>query len=118
MKGLDIISPTWFQLQNSKGDLMNRAYSGYVKWAHEKGYKVWALLSNDFQDAEMTSKFLKDDKAIENFTRQILAYASLYNLDGINIDFENFLSKGQGFIYPLYRNYNPKIKRTGACGFR
>jgi hypothetical protein len=113
MKGLDIISPTWFQLQNSKGDLMNRAYSGYVKWAHEKGYKVWALLSNDFQDAEMTSKFLKDDKAIENFTRQILAYASLYNLDGINIDFENFYQRDRDLFTRFIEIITPKLKEQG-----
>jgi spore germination protein YaaH len=113
MNGLDIISPTWFQIQNSKGDLMNRAYSSYEKWAHEKGYKVWALLSNDFQDADMTSKFLKDDKAIENFTKQILAYASLYNLDGINIDFENFYQKDRDLFTRFVEIITPKLKEQG-----
>lgn len=113
MKGLDVISPTWFQIQNSKGDLMNRAYSNYEKWAHEKGYKVWALLSNDFQDAEMTSKFLKDDKAIENFTKQILAYASLYNLDGINIDFENFYQRDRDLFTRFIEIITPKLKEQG-----
>lgn len=113
MKGLDVISPTWFQVQNSKGDLMNRAYSSYEKWAHEKGYKVWALLSNDFQDSEMTSKFLKDDKAMENFTKQILAYASLYNLDGINIDFENFYQWDRDLFTRFVEIITPKLKEQG-----
>lgn len=113
MKGLDIISPTWFQIQNSKGDLMNRAYSSYATWAQEKGYKIWALLSNDFQDAEMTSRFLKNDKAIENFTKQILIYASLYNLDGINIDFENFYQKDKEAFTRFIEIITPKLKEQG-----
>lgn len=113
MKGLDVISPTWFQVQNSRGDLMNRAYSAYATWAHENGYKIWALLSNDFQDAEMTSRFLNDDKAIENFTKQVLAYASLYNLDGINIDFENFYQKDRDAFTRFIEIITPKLKEQG-----
>ncbi|MDQ2087701.1 glycosyl hydrolase family 18 protein [Herbivorax sp. ANBcel31] len=113
MPGVNVISPTWFQLKNSKGDLINRAYSSYTKWAHDEGYKIWALLSNDFQDAEMTNKFLNDDRAIENFTKQILAYSSLYNLDGINIDFENFYQSDKDAFTRFVEVVTPKLKKQG-----
>jgi len=40
-------------------------------------------------DPDLTSKFLANQEAQEHFIRQILIYSGLYELDGINIDFEN-----------------------------
>jgi hypothetical protein len=56
--GLDVISPTWFEVSDVKGNLTNRASAGYVEWAHKNGYKVWALLSNNFNSADQTGIFL------------------------------------------------------------
>ncbi|TYQ15083.1 UNVERIFIED_CONTAM: putative glycosyl hydrolase [Acetivibrio alkalicellulosi] len=113
MKGLDVISPTWFQLKNQEGDLINRAYSKYVEWAHDNGYKVWALLSNDFQDPDMTSKFLNNTESRENLIKQILAYSALYKLDGINIDFENFYERDRDAFTQFMRELTPILKEQG-----
>jgi len=58
------------------------------KDAHDKGYKVWALISNSF-DPDMTQVFLADESAQDRAVRQLLMYTALYDLDGINVDFEN-----------------------------
>lgn len=86
--GLDVILPTWFTISNAEGMVLNKADQRYVTDAHEKKYKVWALLSNGF-DRELTRKILQDVTAQEIVIRQIVLYVSLYNLDGINLDFEN-----------------------------
>lgn len=86
--GLDVILPTWFTIVNAEGLVLNKADQRYVADAHEKRYKVWALLSNGF-DRELTRKILQDANAQENMIKQIVLYVSLYNLDGINLDFEN-----------------------------
>jgi spore germination protein YaaH len=86
--GLDVVLPTWFNLTDANGGMANRASAAYVEAAHKKGYSVWALFSNSFSKA-LTTEFFKDEKAMNICIARILAYSKLYNLDGINIDFEN-----------------------------
>lgn len=113
MDGLDVLSPTWFQLENEQGGLINRADAKYVEWAHQNGYKVWALLSNDFQDPAKTKKFLGNTDARDNTIRQLLTYASLYKLDGINIDFENVNKSDRDALTQFVREVTPMLKEQG-----
>lgn len=112
-EGLDVVSPTWFQLENKTGNLINRAYKGYVDWAHEKGYAVWALLSNDFNDPQMTHEFLSNTDYRDNLIRQVLAYAALYELDGINIDFENVNIEDRDLLTQFAREITPLLHEQG-----
>jgi len=86
--GLTVISPTWFAVTDGRGTVASKADWKYVQDAHDKGYKVWALISNSF-DPDMTKVFLADESAQDRTVRQLLMYTALYDLDGINIDFEN-----------------------------
>ena len=113
MEGLDVISPTWFQLVNKEGDLINRANAKYVEWAHKRGYQVWALFSNTFNDAEMTGEFLNNTDSRDNAIRQLLSYASLYKLDGINIDFENINIEDRDALTQFVREITPLLKEQG-----
>jgi spore germination protein YaaH len=113
IEGLDILSPTWFEVTNTKGDLINRADPKYVQWAHENGYKVWALFSNGFGDIKLTSEFLNDTDARDNAIRQLLAYTALYKLDGINIDFENIYKKDRDALTQFVREVKPLLKQQG-----
>lgn len=88
IESLDIVVPTWFSVVSEDGIVVNNADRKYVDEAHKKGYKVWGLVNNSF-DPKLTSKILKDEKVRKNIIGQLLMYASLYDLDGINIDFEN-----------------------------
>ena len=88
LPGVGVISPTWFTLLDESGRVSNRASVSYVESAHAKGYRVWALVSNGFKK-DMTKKFLASKKAQDLFIANMLAYASIYRLDGINIDFES-----------------------------
>ncbi|EOC99745.1 glycosyl hydrolase family 18 protein [Caldisalinibacter kiritimatiensis] len=88
IEGLDIISPTWFSIVSENGYVVNNGDINYVQEAHEKGYKVWALIDNGF-DRDLTKQILASEEAQKNIINQILVYSSIYDLDGINIDFEN-----------------------------
>ena len=88
LPGLNIISPTWFNLIDGSGLMANRASVSYVEEAHNKNYQVWALVSNGFNKAN-TTQFFKNESAKKYFVARLLAYSKLYNLDGINFDFEN-----------------------------
>ena len=113
IKGVDVISPTWFQVIDEEGGLINRSYSGFVEWSHEKNIKVWALISNDFGDPDMTKKILNNSDARDNIIRQVLAYVSLYNLDGINIDFENIYKIDKDAFTQFVREITPLLKEQG-----
>jgi len=114
MPGVDVISPTWFELQKEPGEpIINRADSRYVEWAHNNGYKVWALFRNDFNSSENTSKFLNNTDYRDAAIRELLTYASLYKLDGINIDFENIKVSDRDALTQFVRELAPLLKEQG-----
>ncbi len=82
-----MLAPTWFALIDEKGGMSNRGSVAYVRAAHDRGYRVWALVTNSFNKAR-TTKFLADGAAQNRFIAQLLACARIYGFDGINVDFE------------------------------
>ncbi|MBN2897145.1 MAG: hypothetical protein JXO44_00110 [Clostridia bacterium] len=84
---VDVVSPTWFAL-NVDGIVINEASYDYVVKAHEKGYKVWGLYSNSFKP-EWTKALFESENYTDQSIAQLLIYSALYDLDGLNFDFEN-----------------------------
>lgn len=111
-KGLDVLSPTWFSISDETGLIKNIADKRYVDWAHSQGYQVWALLSNSF-DAKITHATLSNTDTREYIIKQILALASLYNLDGINIDFESVAKEDGDYYLQFIREITPYLKKQG-----
>lgn len=113
ISGLDVISPTWFQVVAEDGELKNHADGKYVEWAHNNGYKVWALFSNGFGDPLKSGNFLNNTDARDNAIRQLLAFAALYKLDGINIDFENLRDSDKDALTQFVRELAPLLREQG-----
>lgn len=93
-EGLNVISPTWFNVKNEEGMLESRADLAYVERAHELGLEVWGLFANAHPNASEAVEIdelelLKDYGNRTNLIRQIIMYAKEYKLDGVNIDFES-----------------------------
>lgn len=88
--GVNVISPTWFELKGTDGDVRSIADLDYVRWAHQNGYQVWALFGNlgSGYTKAMTHEVLSSTAKRKEAIKQMLAYAAVYELDGINIDFE------------------------------
>lgn len=107
MQGLQVISPTWFQLQE-EGLVVNRADKSFVDWAHSKGYQVWGLFNNQFSP-ELTHAFLHDADLRIKVMKQLLSYIDLYELDGINVDFENMYLKDQAAFVQFIRELAPLL---------
>lgn len=93
MKGLNVISPTWYKMKDSKGNTKSLVSQDYIKWARERNYKMWVLVSNTFNDIQMTSDFLNDVYSREAFIKNTLIEFKKYDFEGINIDFENIYMK-------------------------
>ena len=44
VSGVNVISPTWYYIQDTAGNIGNIASADYVALAHERGLKVWGLI--------------------------------------------------------------------------
>jgi spore germination protein YaaH len=112
MPGLNVVSPTWFHLADIPGEVENRADMRYVNWAHSRGYQVWALFSNSF-DPERTSVVLRDSALRDKVISQLLIYADVYKLDGINVDFENVYLADGPYLTQFMRELTPLLHSQG-----
>lgn len=112
MPGLNVVSPTWFYLADDDGTVGNKASHAYVNWAHERGYQVWALFSNDF-NPDRTRAVLSDYGKRLNVIRQLLHYAEAYRLQGINIDFENVYMEDKEMLTQFVRELTPYLHEQG-----
>jgi spore germination protein YaaH len=111
-KGLDIISPTWFSITDGRGTIESKADISYIEWAHKNNLAVWALIDNSF-DPDITHEFLESSETRENIIRQILMYAELFHLDGINIDFENINLEDKRLLVQFMRELVPIMHEAG-----
>ncbi|WP_105616697.1 glycosyl hydrolase family 18 protein [Vallitalea okinawensis] len=109
--GLEVISPTWFSL-NDNGGLNSIASHSYVNWAHSEGYEVWPLIDNQF-DSSLTHEVLSNPEKRQNLIDDIVDSAVAYNVDGINIDFES-VGKDTGPYYVQFiKELAPTLRRVG-----
>lgn len=89
VKGMNVISPTWFKLYGNTGGFDSFADTGYVNRAHEMGLEVWALIENiEHADVIDMSELLSSYRARQSLIANIMEELDAYDIDGINIDFE------------------------------
>ena len=88
MTGVNVISPTWFYLTDTAGNIANIASADYVAQAHDKGLQVWGLIDNFTQDVS-TTETLSSTSARQNIISQLIQAATNVGMDGINVDFES-----------------------------
>jgi len=110
--GLDVISPTWLHIKNDQGDLTNLCDLDYVREAHSQNLQVWALLTDGF-DKALSHAVLSSTSKREKVIRKLLALSALYELDGINIDFESVPKEdGENFVQ-FIKELTPYLKEQG-----
>ena len=116
IKGVNVVSPTFFLLQKlGKGNILaNVGTEGenYIQWAHNNGYKVWASLSNDGMK-QTTSEILNDYQLRADLINNIINVVITYNLDGINLDFENIYESDKEMYSRLVIELAPRLKELG-----
>lgn len=98
MKGVNVISPTWFYLTDDSGNIANLSSLDYVNQCHEKGIEVWGLVSNIEQKVDTTS-ILTRTSTREKLVNNLVAAAIEKDLDGLNVDMESLDPKaGEGYL--------------------
>lgn len=98
-KGVNVISPTWFYLCDNEGGVASLADHDYVNAMHERGIEVWALIDNFTSTDFSTAAVLASTTARTAVIDALINAAEEYDLDGINVDFEQIdIESGEDYI--------------------
>lgn len=101
-KGVTVMCPSWFKLKDNNGNLTGYASNDYVNYCHNNGVEVWGMVKNlDLDSEDIDINYILTHTSVrQNLVNQIIAQALQYNLDGINIDFEQLSESeiGDGYI--------------------
>ena len=111
-EGVNVVSPTWFTVQDTAGNLLSFADKEYVEIAHSLGLQVWALVGNlqvDIDDYAM----LSNTQARENTIAQLMQAAGEYGFDGINLDFEALKKECEGHYIEFVRELSAACRKEG-----
>lgn len=116
LQGVNVVSPAFFELKKlGKGEINENVGDqgiAYINWAKENNYKVWAMFSNSsLQDT--THEILNDYKLRQNLIENVVKLVSKYNLDGINIDFENMLEEDKDMYSRFIVELAPRLREYG-----
>jgi spore germination protein YaaH len=117
VKGVNVISPTWFTLTDTQGNIECYATQDYVDQAHAMGLKVWALI-DDFSIDDTGTRCIRSviprTSRRERLIKQLMAYVKEYDIDGINVDFEYINSdNGENYIQFL-RELSVECRKAGV----
>lgn len=117
IEGVNVVSPTWYELKNSSGDISSKYSSSYYSKAKEYGYKIWPIITNGIDSASYsandTSSLLKSEYNRENFIKNIREIAKNDKLDGINIDFESMKDDDRELYTQFIRELTPILRNEG-----
>lgn len=116
MDGVNVVSPAFFHL-NSNGELtenIGQAGEKYIKWAHNNGYKVWPMVQNAGNGMmNVTSEIMNSYNKRQELIEDIVAACVKYNLDGVNIDFENMKQEDKDMYSRFIIELTPRLKDIG-----
>ena len=117
IEGVNVVSPTWYELKNSSGDISSKYSSSYYSKAKDYGYKIWPIITNGIDSASYsandTSALLKSEYNRENFIKNIREIAKTDKLDGINIDFESMKDDDRDLYTQFIRELTPILRNEG-----
>jgi len=91
--GMNVISPTWFSLNDNEGGFRNFGEASYVKKAHKYGLEVWGAF-DDFNYENETGENIDDTVILSSTEKRTKLIANMIDvtlelgMDGINLDFE------------------------------
>lgn len=111
-KGVNVISPTWFYLNDNSGNIASLCNSDYVTYCHQQGIEVWGLVSNlENSDVDSTS-VLNLTSSRDNLVNNLVAEAIKYDLDGINVDFESLSAEAADGYLEFIRELSIKCENN------
>ena len=116
IEGINVVSPAFFYLNDNGEFQENVGNEGeqYIQWAHSNNYKVWPMVSNAGDGMlEVTSQIMNNYSARKELIEEIVNACVKYNLDGINIDFENMKQEDKDLYSRFIIELTPRLKEIG-----
>jgi spore germination protein YaaH len=111
-KGVNVISPTFFSINDVSGTITSLATKKYVDKAENLGLEVWALVDDFNKDVDM-KKLLSYTSRREALSNSLIEAAQTYKLNGINIDFEKIPSDAGNDYIEFIRELSVKCRNNG-----
>ena len=116
IEGVNVVSPSFFYLDENTGALKENvgdAGKAYIQWAHSNGYKVWPMISNAEAGIKITSKILNSYTKRQELIQNIVEKCALYDIDGINVDFENMYEEDKEEFSRFIIELMPRMQEMG-----
>lgn len=116
IEGVNVVSPSFFYIDaNGKFvDQVGESGKRYIEWAHSNGYKIWPMLKNDEAGIKGTSAILNSYEKRQELIENIVEVCVAYQLDGINIDFENMYQADKDKFSRFLIELDPRMKAIGV----
>lgn len=117
-EGVNVVSPTWYQLSDSTGGFNSFAQQEYVDYIHETGCQIWPLWS-DFTSVSEENGWSEYELFAVTQNRRALIAAMMdevqaYGYDGINIDFEKVSSDNGIHFVQFLRELSIECRNAGV----
>lgn len=111
-KGVNVISPTWFSVNDVSGTISSLATERYVTKAQGLGLEVWALV-DDFNEEVNMKDLLSYTSRRDTLSNSLIEQALEYKLNGINIDFEKIPQEAGKDYIQFLRELSVKCRNNG-----
>lgn len=117
-EGVNVVSPAFFYLEDGKiVENMGKEGLNYINWAKSNNYEIWAMVKRDNDSKEKRDEFsemMGDYKKRAILIEQIVNYSKNYNLEGINIDFENIYKADKDNLSRFIIELKPQLENIGV----
>ena len=115
-KGVNVISPTWYQIINENGEMSSFAEEEYVQYIHSLGMEIWPLV-NDFTSTSGEGwdekNLLSSYKSRTNLISNIMNEINKYGFDGFNIDMEKVPKDCKEHFTQFIRELSVSMRNAG-----
>ena len=111
-KCVNVVSPTWFYINDEAGTFDNYSSAAYVTNAHNRGLKVWALvedMTNEFDEYALFSSTENRRTLINGLVDAVTGVGA----DGINVDCEKIGSKTGSHFVQFLRELSIACHKNG-----
>lgn len=115
IEGVNVVSPTWYELKNANGELSSKFSKEYYDKAKSMGYDIWPIITNGIDStsytAADTSAMLNSEYSREQFIKNIVQTAKEHKIDGLNIDFEAMREEDKNLYTQFIRELAPLLRK-------
>ncbi|HTG68824.1 MAG TPA: S-layer homology domain-containing protein [Candidatus Udaeobacter sp.] len=109
---VNTLSPRWYNV-GALGDVSEKTDPALVTWAKKNNKKIWPMVGNR-SDQAATHQMLSNTKARNTAIANLAAVVRKYDLDGLNIDFENVSPQDRTSLTVFIRGLSEKLKEMNV----